>query len=75
MIIRELEFLKYQIINNANHLNEYVDVDEGIENRIKKVINDSNNWDELVNNIKTKRYTMSRVRRAIYNLFLDISSL
>ena len=65
-------FLKYQIINNANHLNEYVDVDEGIENRIKKVINDSNNWDELVNNIKTKRYTYNKINRMLIHILTNL---
>ena len=48
------------------------DISEGLENRIFKSIKNSGSLEEIYNNIKTKRYTMSRVRRAIYNLFLDI---
>lgn len=51
------------------HIN---DVDEGLENRIKYAANSSHNIEELFENIKTKRYTMSRIRRIILSILLDI---
>ncbi len=61
-------FLKYNIINNIDNLNDYVLVEEGIENRIKKYIFKSNTWEELINNIKTKRYTYNRINRMLINI-------
>lgn len=60
--------LKLQIINNINNLNTYQTVEEGIENRIKKYIYKSNTWEELVNNIKTKRYTYNRINRMLIHI-------
>ena len=56
-------YLKYNIISNINNLDKYLDVDEGIENRIKKYINTSNSWNELVMNIKTKKYTYNKINK------------
>ncbi len=61
-------YLKYNIINNIDNLNNYVLVEEGIENRIKKYIFKSETLDELVNNIKTKRYTYNRINRMLINI-------
>lgn len=65
-------FLKYTIINNQNILKDYLGVDEGIEARIIKYINTSNTWTDLVNNIKTKRYTYNRINRMLLHILLDI---
>ncbi len=50
------------------------DVSEGLENRILSAIKSAQSLDEVYQNIKTKRYTMSRIRRIIYNLFLNLNS-
>ena len=65
-------YLVYSIITNKEHLNEYLTIDEGIENRILKQIPLSNNWHELVMNIKTKRYTYNKINRMLIHLLLNI---
>jgi len=65
--------LKYKIITNKNNLSNYLTVDEGIENRIIKYINKSNTWEELVLNIKTKRYTYNKINRMLIHILLDIT--
>ena len=60
--------LRLQIINNINNLNEFQTVEEGIENRIKKYFYKSNTWEELVKNIKTKRYTYNRINRMLIHI-------
>lgn len=62
------ELLKYKIISEINNLNIYQTVDEGIENRIKKYIYKSNNLDELITNIKTKRYTYNKIKRMLTHI-------
>lgn len=66
-------YLKYNIISNINNLDKFLDVDEGIENRIKKYINKSNNWEELVMNIKTKRYTYNRINRMLLHILTSFT--
>ena len=66
------KYLLYMIINNKEHLNEYLSVDEGIENRLIKQITNSNSWEELVMNIKTKRYTYNKINRMLIHILLGI---
>ncbi len=61
-------YLKYSIISNINNLNKIHTIDEGIENRIKKYINTSSTLDELINNIKTKRYTYNKIKRMLNHI-------
>ena len=65
--------LKYQILNNINNLDKFLTVDEGIDNRIKKYIKNSNNWNELVNNIKTKRYTYNKINRMLMHILFNLT--
>lgn len=62
------DILKYNIINNINNLNDYSTVDEGIENRIKKYVYSSDNYEELIQNIKTKRYTYNKISRMLCHI-------
>ena len=65
------KLLKYKIISD-NNLDKYLTVDEGIDNRLKKVINNSNNMDELINSIKTKRYTYNRINRMFIHILIGL---
>lgn len=50
------------------------ELSEGIENRLKKAISISAQYEELLQNIKTKRYTLARVRRLVLSAFLDLDN-
>ena len=50
------------------------DVCEGIENKIKRSASTANNFEELLAGIKSKRYTMSRIRRIICCALNDITA-
>lgn len=50
------------------------DISEGIENRIAEAVRLSSTLTELYENIKTKRYTLSRIRRIILCAFLGITT-
>lgn len=65
-------YLKYKIIT-TNNLEIYQTVDEGIENRIKKAILISKNWSELVENIKTKRYTYNKINRMLIHILTNFT--
>lgn len=64
--------LKYKIITEKN-LEGYLDVDEGIENRLKKVIYDVNNINDLINNIKSKRYTYNKITRMLIHILIGLT--
>ncbi|HOZ53814.1 MAG TPA: nucleotidyltransferase [Bacilli bacterium] len=61
------DILKYQI-NTDDNLNLYKDVDEGIENKLKKEINNVDSIKDLINNIKSKRYTYNRLNRMFIHI-------
>ena len=66
------EYLKYKILTEDN-LEKFVDVDEGLSTRIKKVINKSNSLDELIKNIKTKRYTYNKISRMLLHILTSFT--
>lgn len=49
------------------------DVSEGLENKIKTAANKCNTLNELIANIKSKRYTQSRIQRILLYALLNIS--
>ncbi len=65
-------YLKYKIITTKD-LSIYQTTEEGIENRIKKTITKSNNWQELVLNIKTKRYTYNKINRMLIHILTSFT--
>lgn len=65
-------YLKYKIIS-TNDLSIYQTVEEGIENRIQKVIHNSNSWEELIKNIKTKRYTYNKINRMFLHILTSFT--
>ena len=66
------DYLKYKIIS-SNDLTIYQGIDEEISNRIYKYIDNSNSLEELLNNIKTKRYTYNRLKRTLTYILLSIT--
>ena len=48
------------------------DVSEGLENRLKNAVLKATDYQELLDLIKTKRYTLSRIRRLVLSAFLGI---
>ena len=66
--------LKYKI-NTSKDLSIYWTVDEGIENRLKKYINSSDNLDEFINSVKTKRYTYNRINRMLTHILIGFTKV
>ncbi|MBR2861336.1 MAG: nucleotidyltransferase family protein [Clostridia bacterium] len=66
--------IKYKLITmSAEELSNVCGVSEGLEHKIKKEILCSNSLDELIHNIKSKRYTYSRISRILCCALLDIT--
>lgn len=47
-------------------------VSEGLENRLYEAISTAESLEALEDRVKTKRYTLTRIRRLIWSAFLDI---
>ena len=75
MTLKKFEnLIIYNILKeSAENLTELFDVNEGLENRIKKAAQKSADLESLLNNIKTKRYTMTRIKRILTNLLININ--
>ena len=55
----------------AQEIAEVPDVGQGLENRIIECAH-LNSVDEILQGIKTKRYTMSRIRRILFNMLIGV---
>lgn len=66
-------YLKYKVLSEENNLNIYQTVDEGIENRIIKYINESDTYEELIKKIKTKRNTYNKISRMLLHILTNFT--
>ena len=66
------KLLKYKILSDISNLNSYLDVSEGLDNLIRKNIVKVNSYTELIESIKTKRYTYNRLNRMFIHILLNI---
>lgn len=65
--------LKYTILTkNKDFLAEINDVSEGLENKILRSVRTKENFSEIAADIKSKRYTLSRIRRILVSAVLGI---
>lgn len=58
---------------DVDYIKNLIDVNEGLENRIKKSAENSKTVLELINSIKNKRYTTTRIQRILINALLGIT--
>lgn len=58
---------------SAEEFRNLPDISEGLENRLISAIKSSNSLDEILEKVKTKRYTHSRLRRIVLCAFLGIT--
>ncbi len=59
----------------AEDFKKISDVNEGLENRIYSAVRTASSLDELYSLIKSKRYTLSRIRRIILRAYLGIENI
>jgi len=58
---------------NLENIRELPDVTEGLENRIFYALSESKSLNELLDNIKTKRYPLTRIKRILMSALLDMN--
>ena len=66
--------LKYEILKlNICGLQNIYEVNEGLENRIYKQALCCNSYEEFIHNVKSKRYTLSKIKRICLYILLGIT--
>ena len=68
---KEILFLLRKL--SASELSEISDVTEGLENVLKKSVNEAFDIDNLIEKIKTKRYTKTRIQRILIHTLIGIN--
>ncbi|NLL01929.1 MAG: nucleotidyltransferase [Mollicutes bacterium] len=66
------KLLKYKILTEPN-LNKYLSIDEGIEYKLIKEINNASSVEELIMKVKSKRYTYNRIRRMLIHILIGLT--
>lgn len=68
-----INILKYVVLlNGKEYIGRISDVNEGLENKIFEAVKKGDSFENIAWMIKSKRYTMSRIRRILYSVILDI---
>lgn len=70
-----LFLLRSQFINlTLSDIQKIFGVNEGIENRINNFLNKVNSYQELINNVKTKRYPQNKIKRLLLHIIMNTSN-
>ena len=80
IVLDKIQKINYQLyftllaykISTDDDLTKYLDVNEGIENKLKKEILEAKDYDDLLRKLKSKRYTVNRLKRMLVHIYLGI---
>lgn len=64
--------LSFTILRDYENLDKYFEVNEGIENKIYQNIFKHNNLNDFILSLKSKRYTLTKIKRTLNNILLGI---
>ncbi|MZQ76325.1 MAG: nucleotidyltransferase [Peptoclostridium sp.] len=67
-----LDILSYAVISKSDRLSRFWEVREGMDNKIRAEIRRASSYEELLANLKSKRYTMTAIKRMLMNIVLGI---
>ena len=67
------KYLKYKLITDNNN-NSYPSLDKSLLNKLKKNITKVTNYDELINNVKTKNITYRKIARGLLYYLCDFTT-
>ena len=57
---------------SAEEIHDILEVTEGLENRILRAIDNEFFMNDIIEYIKTKRYTRTKIQRILVHILLDI---
>ncbi|MCQ2969179.1 MAG: nucleotidyltransferase, partial [Clostridium sp.] len=64
------QYIKYLITTDCINFNNISEVKEGIDKKISKEIENSSSLNELILNIKSKRYTYTKISRILTQIYI-----
>ncbi|WP_373898487.1 nucleotidyltransferase [Haloimpatiens sp. FM7315] len=67
-------YIKYKLLTENNCLKKLPDVSEGLDHKIIKEIYKSNSLEELILNIKSKRYSYTRINRILAQIYIGFDN-
>ena len=71
----KFNILALSILRSISTINpEIANMAEGLENRIASAVKISSNLAEIYDNVKTKRFTHSRIRRAVLSCVMNVTN-
>ena len=68
-----LDLIRFSILKDCDVLDTFFEINEGIENKIYQNVFIHNNLQELQLSIKSKRYTLTKIKRMLNNILLGIT--
>ncbi|AJA48154.1 hypothetical protein CPAST_c20840 [Clostridium pasteurianum DSM 525 = ATCC 6013] len=68
------KFLRYKCLTNNNNIDKIPDANEGLHNKIYKSIINSTDFEDLMSNIKSKRYSYTRLSRILCQYFIGFDN-
>ena len=69
----DLILYRLRVMKDSDYLT-FFNTKEGIENRLKKAAASSSNCENLIEKVKTKRYTRTFIQRLLIHILLDLKS-
>ncbi|SHH17700.1 nucleotidyltransferase [Clostridium grantii] len=67
-------YLKYKLLSDGNSILRIPDAYEGLGNKILKEIGHCTNYSDLIDSVKSKRYTRTRINRILCQYLLNFDS-
>lgn len=72
--INTFSAIKYAVLSlGKEKIKDIAEVTEGLENKIYDELNNALTYDEFIQNIKSKRYQLSKIKRILNNILLNIT--
>lgn len=74
--IEKFDLAAFSILRSklGDDLTDVANMSEGLDNRIKSAVKNNTQLSKLYDEIKTKRYTHTRIKRAVLSTILDVES-
>ncbi|CDF57907.1 nucleotidyltransferase [Thermobrachium celere] len=71
--LKDFEDIIFYILRTSDtkKLENIIDVNEGLENKLKQASEDTKDIYELIKTVKSKRYTQTRIQRILINILLN----
>lgn len=67
------DYIKYKLLTSNESFNKISDLSEGLQNKILKEIKNSKSYYDFIMNIKSKRYTFTRINRILTSIYIGLN--